>query len=349
MRNLKYLVLLIALGCLGWTSETGSGVVSTNETIVRTSLEATQVLQSDTLTNLFGVTVLGGTTNYTSSNSGGVLNTQNVVSSVDTVKMLRNQYLSWAIPAANMTENRFGVSANNVYVWQAGAAENISLNLNTTSDEALYSSSSGSNFRFARQVTIHPELIVADANVSLDPVITASLGQAPLAVAANNNTVDSMANIAYGANSNGGSVRFLKTRATNTAATTIVQNADGIISIRGSGADGTAYRQAGALTLTVDGTPGASDMPGRWTIATTPDGSASPSTVAEFTESQATVLAGALTSTANNAGMSIQSAANTACTTTCTSAAMFGYDSGTNLPVGPTDATADACFCMGSR
>lgn len=47
-------------------------------------------------------------------------------------------------------------------------------------------------------------------------------------------------------------------------------------------------------------------------------------------------------------GWSVQSAANTACTTTCTAPAVYGYDSGTNLPVGPSDATADVCLCAGA-
>jgi hypothetical protein len=44
----------------------------------------------------------------------------------------------------------------------------------------------------------------------------------------------------------------------------------------------------------------------------------------------------------------IQSGANTACTTTCTSPAVFGFDTGTNVLVGPGDATADTCICAGS-
>lgn len=46
-------------------------------------------------------------------------------------------------------------------------------------------------------------------------------------------------------------------------------------------------------------------------------------------------------------GWSIVSAANQACTTTCTSAAVFGFDGTT--PVGPADATADTCLCAGAN
>ncbi|MDA2921704.1 hypothetical protein MYX07_00375 [Patescibacteria group bacterium AH-259-L07] len=47
-------------------------------------------------------------------------------------------------------------------------------------------------------------------------------------------------------------------------------------------------------------------------------------------------------------GWTVQSAANQACTTTCTSAAVFGFDTGASNIVGPSDATADACVCAGS-
>lgn len=48
-------------------------------------------------------------------------------------------------------------------------------------------------------------------------------------------------------------------------------------------------------------------------------------------------------------GWSIQSAANQACTTTCTSAAVFGWDTASGeVAVGPSDATADKCLCAGA-
>lgn len=47
-------------------------------------------------------------------------------------------------------------------------------------------------------------------------------------------------------------------------------------------------------------------------------------------------------------GWSVQSGANTACTTTCTSAAVVGFDAGTGTIVGPADATADDCLCAGA-
>ncbi|MGB4065405.1 MAG: tail fiber domain-containing protein, partial [Azonexus sp.] len=57
------------------------------------------------------------------------------------------------------------------------------------------------------------------------------------------------------------------------AAPTIVQANDEIFELSGIGYDGSANRGAGKITLLVDGTPGANDMPARWEFATTPDGS----------------------------------------------------------------------------
>lgn len=107
------LMFLFSTNVFSWDSETGSGVVSTNETIVRTSLEATQVLQSDTLTNLYGTTILGGTVNYASFNSGGVASFRNVVSSIDVVNLNRNQWLAYLPSVGN--EIRVGVSNDNIY------------------------------------------------------------------------------------------------------------------------------------------------------------------------------------------------------------------------------------------
>lgn len=57
-------------------------------------------------------------------------------------------------------------------------------------------------------------------------------------------------------------------------------------------------------------------------------------------------------SSTGSLGWSYVTGANTACTTTCTSAAVFGVDlaAGASQPVivGPSAATADACVCAGA-
>ncbi len=114
MLSLFVLCLLITDNLWAWPSETGSGVVSAQASIVRTSLEATQVLQSDLKTNLYGVTILGGVTNYTSFDSGGILSLKNVVSSRDVVQMKNDQFIQWT--KSNGDKVRLGVSANDAFI-----------------------------------------------------------------------------------------------------------------------------------------------------------------------------------------------------------------------------------------
>lgn len=58
---------------------------------------------------------------------------------------------------------------------------------------------------------------------------------------------------------------------------------------------------------------------------------------------------GKITSSATaDLGWSVQSASNQACTTTCTSAAVVGFDATAGI-VGPSDASADQCLCAGAN
>lgn len=116
-----------------WPSDTGSGVVSANENIVRASLEATQVLQSDLLTNLYGVTILGGTSNYASFNSGGVLSFRNVVTSRDVVLFSNDEYLSWL--TTNGNQRRVGISTDGYFTISSDT--NIIGKLAVSSDSIL--------------------------------------------------------------------------------------------------------------------------------------------------------------------------------------------------------------------
>lgn len=113
-RLMLFLILGLASLNVAWDSETGTEVVSDLEVIVRTSLEATQVLTSDTLSLLYGETRAGGATRYASFDSGGTLSLRNVVSSIDTVKFTNNQMLAW-VTTTGVTK-RIGVSSDNRFV-----------------------------------------------------------------------------------------------------------------------------------------------------------------------------------------------------------------------------------------
>jgi hypothetical protein len=60
------------------------------------------------------------------------------------------------------------------------------------------------------------------------------------------------------------------------------------------------------------------------------------------------VSSGSIVSSATTSiGWSVVSAANQACTTTCTSAAVFGWDAGTSTIVDTASALSDVCVCAG--
>jgi len=78
-------------------------------------------------------------------------------------------------------------------------------------------------------------------------------------------------------------IALLKTRGTTPDAVTIVQNNDGLGSISFQGYDGVTNQVAAAISAAVDGTPGASNMPGRLVFNLTPSGSTTPSEVLRLT------------------------------------------------------------------
>jgi hypothetical protein len=78
----------------------------------------------------------------------------------------------------------------------------------------------------------------------------------------------------YSADAIGVVIQGQKSRNATIGGQTIVQNGDALLTLQATGSDGSAVRAAGSITFSVDGVPGASDMPGRISFSTTPDGSA---------------------------------------------------------------------------
>lgn len=108
-----FLCLSAALLNIGWTSESGGGVVSQQTNVVVTSLETTQVLLSDTNTYLYGVTKLGGVTNNASFDAGGVLSERNVASSQNKILLNNADYISWLTSSG--AEVPIGVSSDDYF------------------------------------------------------------------------------------------------------------------------------------------------------------------------------------------------------------------------------------------
>jgi trimeric autotransporter adhesin len=66
-----------------------------------------------------------------------------------------------------------------------------------------------------------------------------------------------------------------KSRNASPGAHSILQNGDALFNFTGQGSDGTKFVDVARIRMEIDGTPGVSDMPGRMTFWTTPDGAAS--------------------------------------------------------------------------
>lgn len=115
------------------------------------------------------------------------------------------------------------------------------------------------------------------------------------------------------------SLHGFKSRNATIGSHTIVQNGDTLFGFAAWGSDGTDYREAGQIQVQVDGTPGASDMPGRIVFLTTPDGSSS------TTERMRIDSAGAVTiGVAGANGGSLKFAGGTSGTVTIQPAAAAG-------------------------
>lgn len=118
MKLILFIVsLFISTNLYAWTTETATSVVSQDANITVTSVEATQVLQSNTLGLLYGETRLGGTVNYASTNSAGVLSTRNVAQQ-NVMLLGNNDYLAWlsdsgsTLTAGVSTDNTFTITTS---------------------------------------------------------------------------------------------------------------------------------------------------------------------------------------------------------------------------------------------
>lgn len=158
-------------------------------------------------------------------------------------------------------------------------------------------------------------------------------------------------NISNGANGAGAAFYGFQTRsASGSSANTIVNNGDVITHWRAYAADGASYRLAAQIRALVDGAPGSSDMPGALEFLTTADGGTTHAVALKLGNDKKAAFTGQLTSSAtSDLGWTPVNAANQACNTTCTSACVFGMNTGAlgNF-VSCSDATADTCICAGA-
>jgi hypothetical protein len=109
-------------------------------------------------------------------------------------------------------------------------------------------------------------------------------------------------------NDNGPEFNFGKSRGTNTGSSTIVSNGDGLGRISFQGADGSELVPAAYIEATVDGTPGANDMPGRLVFSTTADGASSPTERMVIKNDGDILFGNAITNGSGGVGLTLQRA-----------------------------------------
>jgi hypothetical protein len=80
----------------------------------------------------------------------------------------------------------------------------------------------------------------------------------------------------FSADANAPNLLFHKSRNATVGSHTIVSDGDNLGTVKFQGSDGDSWESGAEILAEVDGTPGASDMPGRLVFKTTPDGSATP-------------------------------------------------------------------------
>lgn len=218
------------------------------------------------------------------------------------------------------------------------------------SSENLKQDTVGGQFLMANAGTASRGMVLGASAVPAD--VSAAIGQ-PLEYVFTTSNADHKALALFHGQANANPTKFIvgKSRAVDGSADTVVSNGDQIFGFEAYSADGASFQPAAAMYAEVDAASGSGDTPGRWTFYVTPDGTSSLAEALIIKNTQALLLRGALTSTANDLNWKIvDQTDNQACTTGCTNACVAGQDlAGANKPlVSCDDTTADICLCAGA-
>jgi hypothetical protein len=128
---------------------------------------------------------------------------------------------------------------------------------------------------------------------------------------------------------------FAKSQGVGIGTNGLVGNSDVIGELSFQGNDGTEFVEAAKITCTVDGTPGADDMPGRLVFSTTADGASSPTERMRITNGGKLLLG----TTTTGGTLTVDGVDTFSSGTTSTYAITCGNDSGSALGFG-----SDASF-----
>lgn len=193
-----------------------------------------------------------------------------------TPKLTNNTYLTSVDAAGTGTINVLKVDATDDTVLNADTGDSIKFSIAGTEYWGL--SSAGA---LTQNATNGGSLIMGKSGTSIvqgaasiDSDLSGAFGTSNLVIQGASASADQAVIVGNGNAVTGPHLYFTKTRGTGGDANTVVASGDELFSMVGWGADGTSYRAGAKILATVNGTPGASDMPGAIDFQVSPDGSA---------------------------------------------------------------------------
>lgn len=309
----------------------------------------------------------GAATIYGGNNTGGSITLQ-TTNATPAIEMRANSALRWSFNGTGQL------------VQDAGSGGDIVLNKATqivaSTGEVTLGSSGGSSgltiragantrWRFDQAGTLTQDatngssLIMAKDNTSILQGIAAIPADinaviSPRLLTFRASAGTSIAHMRGSADTSPPTVDLFKSRNTSGSADTIVSNGDNLGAFNFWGADGSSYVTGAGILASVDGAPGASDMPTSLDFRVAPDGSATPASALILRQDLRAQFTGTISSsrTSTIGWAVVDGTDNTMCESQCISAAVFGFNlaAGATAPVivGASDATADICLCAGA-
>jgi hypothetical protein len=168
--------------------------------------------------------------------------------------------------------------------WQAGTSgDTMIINANDNSNAALRVTQRGTANALLVEDSTNPDstpfVIDASGNTVIGYSTALTVGDVSIPKVQVHGTSTGTSSISaarWDANTGPSYVALSKSRGASVGTRAVVNSGDNLGIVIFQGDDGTAFVQAAAISVAVDGTPGTNDMPGRLVFSTTADGAASP-------------------------------------------------------------------------
>jgi len=225
-----------------------------------------------------GILTIGGDTDLYRS-AADVLKTDDSLTAAGNLVVSGSGTAGSSITSAGATLGISGDSGSTLYYnglgfWVGGASAGLTADLAITAGKVFTWGGDTNLYRSAANVLKTDDLLEATAGLRAGAATAAvRIGQLLDVQAVSN--YGGAALTAWSATAGEAPVIDLQRSKSATPGTMTVVAADDVLGhVIFRGADGTSFQQAAGIVASVDGTPGAADMPGRLGFYTTPDGSA---------------------------------------------------------------------------